>query len=130
MGIIRQHIRLGNIAAPQLDEIDANSLVDTDSLELCIPQHIANQLRLPVIAEREVTLADGRRQIVPYVGGVLIEVFGRKTVQSANVLGDEVLFGAVQMESLDLVVNPARLQIMPHPNSPNIPASVMKGFTN
>ncbi len=127
MGIIRQHIRLANIAAPQLDEIDANALVDTGSLELCIPQHVANQLRLPVIAEREVTLADGRRQIVPYVGGVLIEVFGRKTVQSANVLGDEVLLGAVPMESLDLVVHPARLQIMPNPDSPNIPASVAKG---
>lgn len=127
MGIIRHHIRLANIAAPHLDEIDANALVDTGSLELCIPQHVANQLRLPVIAEREVTLADGRRQIVPYVGGVLIEVLGRKTVQSANVLGDEVLFGAVPMESLDLIVHPARLQIMPNPDSPNIPASVAKG---
>lgn len=127
MGIIRQHIRLANIAAPQLDDLDAFALVDTGSLELCIPQHVANQLRLPVIAEREITLADGARKIVPYVGGVLIEVFGRKTVQSANVLGDEVLLGAVPMESLDLVVHPARLRIMPNPDSPNIPASVAKG---
>jgi clan AA aspartic protease len=127
MGIIRQHIRLSNFALPELDEIDALALVDTGSLELCIPQHVANQLRLQVIEEREVTLADGLRKIVPYVGGVKVEVFGRKTVISANVLGDEVLLGAIPMEAMDLIVHPARLSIAPNPDSPNIPASLAKG---
>ena len=127
MGIIRQHIRLSNFALPELDEIDALALVDTGSLELCIPQHVANQLRLKVIEEREVTLADGKRAVVPFVGGVRVEVFGRQTVISANVLGDEVLLGAIPMESMDLVVHPARLRIQPNPDSPNIPASLAKG---
>jgi clan AA aspartic protease len=127
MGIIRQHIRLSNFALPELDEIDALALVDTGSLELCIPEHIANQLRLKVIAEREVTLADGKRSVVPFVGGVRVEVFGRQTVISANVIGDEVLLGAIPMESMDLVVHPARLSILPNPESPNIPASLAKG---
>lgn len=127
MGIIRQKIRLANFADPGLEEVDAHALVDTGALELCIPQHIANQLRLKKLQDREVTLANGERQVVPYVGGVRIEVFGRATVQSANVLGDEVLLGAVPMESLDLVIHPATLKIAPNPDSPNIPASVAKG---
>ena len=128
MGIIRQHIQLSNFALPSLEEIDARALVDTGSLELCIPKHVANQLRLRTLEEREVTLADGDKQIVPYVGGVRIEVSGRQTVQSANVLGDEVLLGAIPMEAMDLVVHPARLEIMPNPDSPNIPASLAKGL--
>lgn len=128
MGIIRQHIRLSNFALPSLEEIDARVLVDTGLLELCIPKHVANQLRLRTLEEREVTLANGDKQIVPYVGGVRIEVFGRQTVQSANVLGDEVLLGAIPMEAMDLVVHPARLEIMPNPDSPNIPASLAKGL--
>lgn len=127
MGIIRQKIRLANFADPELEEIDANALVETGALELCIPQHVANQLRLKTLQEREVTLANGERQVVPYVGGVRIEVFGRATVQSANVLGDEVLLGAVPMESLDLVISPARRSVVPNPESPNIPASLAKG---
>jgi clan AA aspartic protease len=127
VGIIRQDIRLSNFARPDLEEINALALVDSGSLELCIPQHVANQLRLQVIEEREVTLADGRRAVVPFVGGVKVEVFGRQTVISANVLGNEVLLGAIPMESMDLVIHPARLQVMPNPDSPNIPASIAMG---
>lgn len=127
MGIIRQHLRLANWARDDLEEIDAVALVDTGSLELCIPQHVANQLRLKKLDDREVTLASGETMIVPYVGGVQIEVFGRRTVQSANVLGDEVLLGAIPMEAMDLIVPPATLTISPNPDSPNIPASLAKG---
>lgn len=128
MGIVRRYICLANFVCDELEEIDALALVDTGSLELCVPQHVANQLRLKPLEEREVTLADGKRMIVPYVGGVKIEVFGRKTVQSAKVLGDEVLLGAIPMEAIDLVIHPARLQVVPDPDSPNIPASVAKGL--
>jgi clan AA aspartic protease len=127
MGIIRQDIRLSNFARPDLEEVDARALVDTGALELCIPEHLANQLKLQTIQEREVTLADGARKVVPYVGGVRIEVFGRQTVQSANVIGDEVLLGAIPMEAMDLVIRPSTLTIHPNPDSPNIPASLAKG---
>lgn len=127
MGIIRQHIRLSNFALPDLDDIDALAIADTGALELCIPQHVANQLRLRPLAEREVTIADGSRRVIPYVGGIKVEVFGRQTVVSANVLGNKVLLGAIPMEAMDLVVHPARLEIMPNPESPNIPASIAMG---
>lgn len=127
MGIIRQKIRLSNIAMPQIEEIDALALVDTGSLELCVPPLVAKQLKLTVMQERDVTLASGERIRVPYVGGVKIEVFGRETSVSANVLGKEVLLGAIPMEAMDLVIHPATLTIQPNPNSPNIPASLSKG---
>ena len=127
MGIIYQDIRLANFARDELEEIDARALVDTGAAELCIPQHVANQLKLKVLEEREVRIASGERLVVPYVGGVRVEVFGRQTVTSANVIGDQVLLGAIAMEAMDLVIHPRSLTVMPNPDSPNVPASLAMG---
>jgi len=127
MGIIFQIIRLANFGRDDLEEIDANALVDSGAAELCIPQHIANQLRLKQIEEREVRIANGDRVLVPYVGGVRVEVFGRQTVTSAIVIGDQVLLGAIPMEAMDLVIHPRSLTLMPNPDSPNVPASLAMG---
>lgn len=127
MGIIYQQIRLANFGRDDLEEIDAQALVDSGAAELCIPQHIANQLRLKQIEEREVRIANGDRVLVPYVGGVRVEVFGRQTVTSAVVLGDQVLLGAIPMEAMDLLIHPRLLKLMPNPDSPNVPASLAMG---
>lgn len=127
MGIIYQHIRLANMAREDLAEIDANALVDSGALELCIPQHVANQLKLKVVEQREVTLADGRKQLVDYVGPVRTEVFGRKAVGGALVLGEQVLLGAIPMESMDVLIDPARLRLIPNPENPNIPGALAMG---
>ena len=39
-----------------------NSLVDTGALQLCVPAHVALQLGLDELYQREVTTADGRKQ--------------------------------------------------------------------
>lgn len=127
MGIIRQHLRLSNIAMPQIEEIDALALVDSGALELCIPQSLADRLRLTRLQDRDVILASGETKKVPYVGGVKVEVFGRETTVAANVMGDEVLLGAIPMEAMDLLIHPASLQLIPNPGHPNIPASLAKG---
>ena len=127
MGIIRQKIRLSNPARPDIEEIDPKALVDTGALDLCIPESMARRLKLAQFDERQITLADGRQQIVPYVGGVMVEVFGRKAVISACVLGDEVLLGAFPMEVLDLVVHPRSMTLGPNPDHPHVPASLAKG---
>jgi len=41
-------------------------------LHLCIPKHLALQLKLKALEEREVTLADGSRQLIPYAGPVKV----------------------------------------------------------
>lgn len=127
MGIIYQHIRLSNFGREDLEEIDAQALVDSGAAELCIPKHIANQLRLKQIEEREVRIANGDRLLVPYVGGIRVEVFGRQTVTSAVVLGDQVLLGAIPMEAMDLVIHPRLLKLTVNPESPNVPASLAMG---
>ena len=126
LGLIEADLRLANFARPELDEIDAKALVDTGALHLCIPAHVALQLGLRTVEQREVRLADGELRLVDYVAPVLVAMLGRSCVTGALVLGDEVLLGAIPMEDMDLLIHPAQLRVIKNPESPNIAVSTAK----
>lgn len=126
MGIIYADIRLANDARPDLEEIEATALVDTGALHLCIPEHVAIQLKLSDKAPREVQTADGKSHLVRYMSPVKISMLGRECVTGALVFGNQVLLGAIPMEDLDVVVEPARQKVRVNPLSPNIPLSLAK----
>lgn len=127
MGLVYQHIRIANAARPEIEEVDAKALVDSGAIDLCIPTLVAKQLKLTAIEQREVTTADGRKQFVDYVGPVKVEVFGRHAFTGAMVMGDVVLLGAIPMESMDVLVDPRRLQLIPNPAHPNVPGAMAMG---
>lgn len=127
MGIIYTHLRLANQARPDLEEIDAEALVDTGAIHLCIPEHVALQLQLGQLAPREIKTADGRSHLVPYAGPIRISMLGRECLTGALVLGDRVLLGAIPMEDMDLVIEPSRQRVTVNPLSPNIPMSLAMG---
>ena len=129
MGLVYQRIRLGNAAKPELEEIDAKALVDSGAIDLCIPALLAKQLKLTALEQREVTVADGRKTMVDYVGPVYVEVFGRRTFTGALVMGDVVLLGAIPMESMDVLVDPRRQRLITNPDHPNIPGAVVMSHT-
>ncbi len=126
MGLIRTKLTLRNPANPSLAPIEALALVDTGAITLCLPPHVALQLGLRAIEQREVTLADGRRQLVDYVGPVQVTFQNRNSFGGALVLGDEVILGAIPMEDMDLVINPTRLAVTVNPENPNFPAAIVK----
>jgi clan AA aspartic protease len=126
MGIVRTRILLRNPRLSALEPVAVDAMVDTGSMHLCIPEHVAVQLRLETLEEREVTIADGGRRICRYVGPVEIRFGNRGCFVGALVLGDEVLLGAVPMEDMDLVVSPATRSVTVNPASPNIPSSIAK----
>ena len=127
MGIIYADLRLANDAKPDLEEINATALVDTGALHLCIPEHVALQLQLKTVEMREVILADGKSHQVPYVSPVRIALLNRHAVTGALVFGNQVLLGAIPMEDMDLIIEPARLKVAVNPRAPNIPMSVAMG---
>ena len=75
---------------------------------------------------REVTTADERSHVVPYVGPIQIRFQNRTCFTGALVRGETVLLGAVPMEDMDLVISPSRQTIVVNPKSPNIPSAVVK----
>lgn len=127
MGIIRTEFRFSNPANPSLQPVTAQALVDTGAVHLCLPEHVAIQLGLKELEQREVTLANGHRITVPYCGPVEIQFKNRRCFTGAMLMGDEPLIGAIPMEDMDLVVIPAKHTVDVNPASPNIPMSLAKG---
>lgn len=128
MGLILADIELSNAREDDLLPMTVNALVDSGALHLCIPQHVATQLRLPVLDRREVTVANGTGQTVDYVGPIKVKFANRQCLVGALVLGDQALLGAIPMEDMDLVISPSRQTVTVNPNSPNIAASMAMGF--
>jgi clan AA aspartic protease len=126
MGLIRTGITLRNPRDPGLAPLTVKALVDTGSLHLCIPAHLAIQLKLERLEEREVATADGVRHLCAYVGPIQVQFGNRGCFTGALVLGDEILLGVVPMEDMDLVVSPATRSVTVNHASPNVPSSTAK----
>jgi clan AA aspartic protease len=126
MGLVTAKLKLANPRDPGLSPIEVDALADTGSVFLCIPEHVRLQLKLEVLEQREVTLADGSRATCPYVGPLLLRFKNRAGFVGALVLGDQVLLGAIPMEDLDLVVNPRNQTVDVNPESPNIASGLCK----
>ncbi len=129
MGIVKVNVRLSNPRKAELQPVEVEALVDTGAITLCIPQHVRIQLDLDESERREVTVANGKKEVVPYVGPIKLSCLGRSCYTGALVLGDRILLGAVPMEDMDLVISPTKRQVTVNPESPNIPSAiVMQGL--
>ena len=126
MGTAYAKIKLDNPKRADLKSIEADALVDTGSLFLCLPEEVRLQLQLEATSKKEVTTADGQRRLCPYVGPVRVQFENRECYVGAVVLGDEVLLGTVPMEDMDLVVIPSVRRVVANPLHPNFAAGPAK----
>ena len=128
MGHVFAELELSKPRRSDSVPVQVNALVDTGALMLCIPEHVALQLDLQTESLREVSVADGRKATVPYVGPLKVAFGKRFCYVGALVVGEEVLLGSVPMDEMDLVVNPVRRQLTVDPASPNVPRARVKRF--
>ncbi|MBF2055656.1 MAG: clan AA aspartic protease [Cyanobacterium sp. T60_A2020_053] len=126
MGLVFSEIQLRNPSKSDLEPIKVEALADSRAVHLCIPEHISIQLELAEASKKEVTLADGSRRLISYVGPIEIKFKNRIGFVGALVMGDQVLLGAIPMEDMDLIIIPISRQLMVNPNSPNIATSIVK----
>ena len=126
MGLINAKLLLKNPRKPELQPVEVDPLADSGAVHLCIPPHVQIQLDLQEIAQKEATLADGGKKLVPYVGPVELHFKNRVGFAGALVLGNEVLLGAIPMEDMDLVIIPKTRTLDVNPESPNVATSVLK----
>lgn len=126
MGLVFSTIQLRNPSKSELNAIEIEALADSGAVHLCIPEHIKIQLQLEEVDKKEVTLADGSRQLISYVGPVEVRFKNRVGFTGALVLGDQVLLGAIPMEDMDLIIIPSSRSLDVNPNSPNIATSIVK----
>jgi clan AA aspartic protease len=126
MGLMTTKVLLKNPRKGALQPVEVEALADTGAVHLCIPEHVRIQLGLEEIDRKEVTIADGSKRLVPYVGPVEIRFKNRVRFVGALVMDDQVLLGAIPMEDMDLIVIPNIRTIDVNPGSPNIATSVVK----
>jgi clan AA aspartic protease len=119
-------LTLKNPRKPDQHAVEAQALADTGSVFLTIPEHVRLQLGLEIADSREIALADGSRQMVPYVGPVETRFKNRAAYVGAIVMGDEVLLGAIPMEDMDLVVIPQQSRVDVNTLNPNVAAAPAK----
>ena len=126
MGLVHAKVVLKNPRNAKIKPLEVEALVDSGSLHLCIPSHLQVQLKLEEIDQKEVTLADGAKKLVPYVGPLEIRFKNRVGFVGALVMGDQPLVGAIPMEDMDLVVIPSKRVLDVNPDSPNVSSSIAK----
>ena len=125
MGLVTARLLLKNPRASHL-AVEVEALADSGAVHLCIPESVREALSLEAISEKEVTLADGSRRRVPYVGPIEIRFKNRVGFAGALVLGDQVLIGAIPMEDMDLVVVPRTRSLDINPASPDVATTIVK----
>ena len=106
--------------------VEAEALVDTGAIHLCLPEHVAVQLRLDEYDRKEIVLADGSRRAVPYMGPLEVRFKNRTAIVGALVVGNQVLLGAIPMEDMDLVVIPRSRRVDVNPENPNMAVAMAK----
>ena len=126
MGLIYAKLILSNPVLPELSSIESKALVDSGALHLCIPKHLALQLKIKPLEDREVIFADGSKQLIPYAGPIKVKFQNRTAFVGAMIMGDEVLLGAIPMEDMDVIIHPATRTLVVNPESPNIAMTMAK----
>jgi clan AA aspartic protease len=126
MGLAYPKLSLKNPRYPELEPIEVEALADSGSVHMCVPEHVAIQLRLVEYDRKEVTLADGSKRMVPYVGPIEIRFKNRVGLGGALAFGDQVLLGAIPMEDMDLVIIPKERRVDVNPLNPNVACSIAK----
>ena len=116
----------GQLAPERVRTYEADALVDTGAIRCVLPPHVVERLGLDIIGQRVAEYADGRREAVDLTDSFLVQVLDREEMESAMVLGDEVIVGLTALEKMDLLVDPINRRVIPNPAHPDQPLSKVK----
>lgn len=125
VGLVYSSFSLSNPRIPAGPVLEVEALVDTGAVSVCLPPALVAALGLETLERREVTLADGGRHLVAYVGPLKVGFGNRGCYTGAYVLGERVLIGAIPLEDMDLVIDPARRRVSVNPASPDIATAIV-----
>jgi len=116
----------GRLKPSRVRTLRTEATVDTGAVRCVLPPHAAKRLGLKPRGQRVVEFADGRKETVSVVRGVLFEIMDREAEEDAYVLGDEVLIGQTVLEVMDLLIDNRRRRVIPNPAHPDQPVNKLK----
>lgn len=119
-------VRRGLLKPDQVRTYEADAMVDTGAVRCVLPPHVVERLGLELIGRRVAEYADGRFEAVGLTEPFILQVADREELETAMVVGDEVLVGQTALEKLDLVVDCVNQRLAPNPAHPDQPVSKVK----
>ena len=106
--------RLGQLDASQVHRYETEALIDTGAVRSVLPPAVADRLGLLRLDRTAAKYANSGVEEVDVTEVFTVEMFGRRTMTTALVLGEHVLLGVTVLEELDFAVDPARQRLMPN----------------
>ena len=105
---------LGHITDAQVRTLTVEALADTGAWTLVIDEDTCQKLGLRLKGPEPGVLADGSNVVYQITNGVEVHWQNRQTVCPALVVpgADEILFGALPMEGMDLMVHPRKEEVV------------------
>lgn len=120
MGHAYATLKLSNPRRPDLGTIEVTALADTGAAFTSLPRELVGELALEEDeVPRKLILANGDHVTVPYVGPLRLLFGNRGCYSGALVMGDKPLLGVVQMEDMDLLIEPLKNRVIANPESPD-----------
>jgi len=103
-------------------------MVDSGAIMMAINEDIQAQMGLSVVERLVVQLADGTPLELDVVGPIKVFFGNRSCTVDALLLpgSTEPLLGAIPMEYMDLIIDPAMQTLGPHPSRPIRPVLSLK----
>jgi clan AA aspartic protease len=108
-----QDVERGLLDPAKVRTCEIDALVDTGSTRSFIPASLSEQLGLGISHETKGILADGTKVSVLSSTAIVFEIEGRKTIEGAYILGDQVLIGQTTLQTTDLLVDCANRKVIP-----------------
>jgi clan AA aspartic protease len=113
MGFVELPIRIAHPLDESRSVIIDEALFDTGATIGSVPRRIAEQLGLPIIAQRGARTVEGNIRMD--VARALLTIGGEETIQEIFVSDtlDRVLVGVVPLETLGFAVDPVNNRLVP-----------------
>jgi clan AA aspartic protease len=124
MGIVRTEITLKNaidvgacrrnlINEPEIRQAVVQAVVDTGAMTLVINEQLRQQLGLETLGAKVATLANNAKETVKIAEPVEVHWKNRSmTCQPWVVNSGKILLGAIPLENMDLIVDPAGEEVV------------------
>jgi clan AA aspartic protease len=107
------NVRRGLINEPEIRQTVVRAVVDTGAMTLVINEQLRQQLGLGIVGTKQATLANNVKETVQIAETVEVHWKNRSmTCQPWVVNAGRILLGAIPLENMDLIVDPAGQELI------------------
>jgi len=107
------NVRHGIVKYPEIRQTTIQVVVDTGAMTLVINEQLRQQLGLDVVGIKQATLADDTKKTVQIAEPVEVHWKNRSMIcQPWVVNSGRILLGAIPLEDMDLIVDPAKQELI------------------